>query len=89
MTRTAYRTKTRDADVPTYGTGRACALTLPGERITMAGDACRIVRRASSRRTGALRDAMATRELQPVMSTIPAGAYDAGALDLIFDLAHP
>ncbi|HEF4732293.1 MULTISPECIES: hypothetical protein [Burkholderia] len=90
MTRAAYWSKTRDADVPTYGTGRACALTLPGERITMGSDACRIVRRASSLRTdarpGRYRDA---RELQPVMTTIPDGAYDAGALDVTFDLVHP
>ncbi|MBU9374261.1 hypothetical protein KTE28_07940 [Burkholderia multivorans] len=56
----------------------------------MGSDACRIVRRASSLRTdarpGRYRDA---RELQPVMTTIPDGAYDAGALDVTFDLVHP
>ncbi|MBU9398702.1 hypothetical protein KTE13_03020 [Burkholderia multivorans] len=36
-----------------------------------------------------VRGAIATRELQPVMTTIPDGAYDAGALDVTFDLVHP
>ncbi|CAM2164248.1 hypothetical protein [Burkholderia cepacia] len=56
----------------------------------MSGNARRIVRRSSSLRTGdrlgRYRDA---RELQPVMTTIPDGAYDAGALDVTFDLVHP
>lgn len=90
VTRAAYRSKTRDADIPMYGTGRDCALTLPDERTTMSGNARRIVRRSSSLRTGdrlgRYRDA---RELQPVMTTIPDGAYDAGALDVTFDLVHP
>ena len=79
ITRPACGTKTYAADLPMYGTCRGCTLTLPDEQITMNCDTCRIVHRSLSLRTGARpghrRD---TCELQPVMTTIPAGPYQAG-----------